>query len=173
MTGATVRAPAVLATAMLLATACAGAGEGDRQPAEAKSRAEVEAEARAEVQALADLAGGPVTTWATRTRRCDIGDPGRSWAMDGTARIPLPADEHVATVRAVRTRWTRAGWDFGDRRIAPDESLPGTVTGSLSAGDPGGGLNVSVTSRSSDDHLAVVFGARCYQPVEGEDPAGG
>lgn len=103
MTGATVRAPAVLATAMLLATACAGAGEGDRQPAEAKSRAEVEAEARAEVQALADLAGGPVTTWATRTRRCDIGDPGRSWAMDGTARIPLPADEHVATVRAVRT----------------------------------------------------------------------
>lgn len=168
-----VRAVAVLATAVTLITACAGPDAGNGPPTEAKSRAEVEAVIRTEVDALAVLAGSSVTNWAAETSACDIADPGRAWAMSGSADIPLPPDKHVETVRAIRDRWFRADWQLGDSRVTPDASLPDTVTGSLTAGHPDAGYNVSVTSRSSHDHLALGFGARCYQPVEGEDPANG
>ncbi|MFC0527083.1 hypothetical protein [Phytohabitans kaempferiae] len=173
MTGATVRILAVLATASLFTTACAGADEGGGQPSEAKPRADVEAAIRTEVQALADLARGTVTNWQVKTSRCDIANPGRSWALSGTARIPLSPDSQVATVGAIRDRWHRDGWQFGESRVAPDVSLPDTVTGSLLAGHPSAHFNVSVTSRSAQDHLAVGFGSGCYQPARGEDPANG
>lgn len=173
MTGAAVRLLALLTTAILFSAACTGADEGGKPPSEAKPKAQVEAAVRAEVQALADLAGGTVTNWAAKSSRCDIARAGRSWSMGGSAQIPLPSDKQVETVRAIRNRWARANWEFGDDRITPDVSLSDPVTGSVLAAHPTAKFNISVTSGASHDHLVIGFGTGCYQPAKGEDPANG
>ena len=174
MTKVAARAVALLGTAILLLAGCAEGGDkGDKQPSKARPAAAVEAELRAEVQALADLAGSIVTTWEVRTPRCDMANPGRSWAMLGSARIPLAASRHLEVLHAIRDRWGHARWQFGDDRIAPDTTLLDGQTGHLSARHPTADHGVTVISYSGWDFLLVRASSDCYQPAKGEDPASG
>ena len=147
----------------------AGCGE-EESTVEAKPRAEVETTVHAQADAVATAAGAKLEGYQANSAPCDtpdgnIADDGR-WNLTGFAAIPLAADRHVATLKAIKERWQADGWQISD-----DRTLPDGVRGSLSGVAPGSGLSVSVTSSDPPKQLALIVASPCYRPVDGEDPA--
>ena len=102
---------------------------------------------------------------------CPVGrtdDPG---FVTAKAEFPLPRGRQVAALHAVRDQWDREGWDFSDRRIAPDRSLADGDPGHLEAGTSFG--DASVIGSANQDHLDVIVSSDCYDAVKGEDPGKG
>ena len=157
--------------AVLAVGGCADGEDFGERPTEKKSRASVEAELLGQARAVAGLVGSTVTGWRVETSPCDIASPDRLWAMVTRAKLSLPRGRQVAALHAVRDQWDREGWDFGDRRIAPDRSLPDGDTGHLQAGSSSG--NASVIGSANQDHLDVIVSSDCYDAVKGEDPGKG
>jgi hypothetical protein len=159
-------------TALLLATACSSNDQSGGTPLETKSRAEVEATARSQADAIAGLAGGPLESWRASTAACEgrngeVADDGR-WDLAGFAHVKLPADKHVAALRAIHDEWQGQGWEISEYRTLPDG-----VRGSLSGRDPKTGLSVTLSSSNPAVQIAVTIGSPCYQPAQGENPANG
>ena len=125
----------------------------------------------AQARSVADLVGSTVTGWRVETTACDIVSPGRLWAMIARAELPLPRGRQVAALHAVRDQWDRDGWDFTDRRIAPDRRLPDGDPGHLEGGTAFG--DASVIGSATQDHLDVIVSSNCYDAVNGEDPGKG
>ena len=160
-----------LLVAVSVVAGCAGGEDFGERPSGKKSRAAVEAELLGQARSFADLVGSSLTDWRVETRACDIASPGRLWAMVARAELPLPHGRQVAALHAVRDQWDREGWDFGDRRIAPDRSLADGDPGHLEAGTPFG--DASVIGNADQDHLDVIVSSDCYDAVRGEDPGNG
>jgi len=161
----------VLLVAVSVVAGCADGEDDDARQAEKKSRASVEAELLGQARSVADLVGSTVTDWQVETRHCDITPPGRLWAMITRSKLPVPRDRQVAALHAVRDQWDRAGWEFGDRRIAPDRSLADGEPGHLEAGTSLG--DASVIGSADQDYLDVIESSDCYDAVKGEDPGKG
>jgi len=160
-----------LLVAVSVVTGCADGENYDARHAEKKSRAAVEAQLLGQARSVADLVGSTLTDWRVETRPCDITPPGRLWAMIARAQLPLPRDRQVAALHAVRDQWDREGWDFGDRRIAPDRMLADGDSGHLEAGTSFG--DASVIGSANQDHFDVIVSSDCYDAVKGEDPGKG
>ncbi|WP_285684697.1 hypothetical protein [Actinoplanes sp. NBRC 103695] len=141
--------------AVLLVAGCQKEGT----TVEVKSRAEVETVIRAQAGELP----GEVDGLRLNSAPCGNGD---TWNLTGIGAIPLAAEKHVATLRAVKERWQADGWQIDD-----DRTLPDGVRGSLSGVTPDGALTVSLTSSQPPRQLAVIIASRCYRPAPGEDPA--
>jgi len=166
------RLMAVLAvSAALLLTACTGdqPDESKETAVQAKTRAEVETVVRTQADAVARTAGGKLDGYRANAAPCDdasgtIADDGR-WNLTGFAAIPLAADKHVTTLRAVHDQWQSQGW-----QITEDRTLPDGVRGSLSGRNPQTGVSVTLTSSDPPRQLALIVASACYRPAPGEDP---
>ncbi|WP_127507901.1 hypothetical protein [Actinoplanes solisilvae] len=166
------RGTALVALGTVLALGgCAGGEDFGERPSEKRSRAAVEAEMLGQVRSVTDLTGSTLTDLRVETPACDIASPGRLWAMIVRGKLSVPRDQQAAALRAVRDQWDRENREFGDRRIAPDGSLPDGETGHLQAGFGSG--NASVIGGAEQDHLDVIVSSSCYDAVKGENPARG
>ncbi|MET8151817.1 hypothetical protein ACIBSW_16805 [Actinoplanes sp. NPDC049668] len=168
------RAGVVLVTALLLAaTACSSNDDqpgGTEAPLQTKKKADVEALARQQFESVAQLAGGELIGWEARTAACqgkngELADDGR-WNLTAFATVKLPADKHVAALRAVHDTWVGQKWEIVDYRTLSDG-----VRGTLSGRDPASGNSISVDSSRPPVQLSLNLGSACYQPAPGEDPA--
>ncbi|GGQ77452.1 hypothetical protein [Couchioplanes azureus] len=168
------RAGIALVTALLLAASgCSSTDDqpgGKEAPLQTKTKADVEALARQQFETIAQLAGGELTNWEARTTACqgqngEIADDGR-WNLTAFAAVKLPADKHVAALRAVHDKWQAQGWEIADYRTLSDGAR-----GTLSGRDPASGNSISLASSKPPVQIAMNLGSACYQPAPGEDPA--
>jgi len=168
------RLTVVLAVAgTLLADGC-GSGpdqnNGKDEKVETKSKTDVVALARGQAEQVAQLTGGTLEQWETRSSACtgrngEIADDGR-WSLSAFAAVKLPADKHVKGLQAVHDQWQSKNWEITTFRTLPDG-----VRGVLDGRDPTNGLTVSLASSVGKTQLALTMGSACYQPAAGEDPA--
>jgi hypothetical protein len=78
--------------------------------------------------------------------------------VQGSYQIPLPNEQHVATLGRLRDQWRERGYTVKDDRTFPEQNR-----GILVVNDPADGYTVWIQSTKPPTALALIIHTPCYR----------
>jgi hypothetical protein len=78
--------------------------------------------------------------------------------VQGSYTVPLPNEQHIATLGRLRDQWRKEGYTVKDDRTFPDQNR-----GILVVNSPADGYTVWIQSTKPPTALALIIHTPCYQ----------
>jgi hypothetical protein len=146
---------ALTATALVLSACTSITGAN----VDTKSEADTTAAVQQYADQISAAVGGPLTNAATNAAPC-TGKLAEThsdvYTVQGTYRIAVPAEQHVATAARLRDTWKANGWKITDDRTFNN-------TEAVVTAETPDGFNVNVESTKSGANIAIMVNSPCYK----------
>jgi hypothetical protein len=100
------------------------------------------------------------------SKTSDIAENG-VYHVSGGWQIPLPAEEQVSRIRAVRDAWQAKGYE-----IVLYQEVDNNTRARLEGRDPGNGFTFAIISTNPPTAAAIFAYSPCVTPPDGQYPTG-